>query len=110
MSDNFAGPIELRALPARDGLFLVTTSSGTTYEFDLKRLTVTRTPGPASQPDIHDGVRRLRSIDSCEVGRAGYWTMRSDDPSVDFYWQLSSPVVRIVELSRPSVDGPAEDS
>ncbi|NUU06182.1 hypothetical protein [Leifsonia sp. C5G2] len=84
-------------LPDDDGTYIATTQSGSTYVFDLKHRTVTRTPGPDSHPDMHDGQRTLRSIIQCEVGVSGYWTMQPDDFTVDYYWQLTSPIVSIEE-------------
>ena len=82
-------------LPSDEGTYVVTTRTGTTYVFDLALLTVTRIPGPTSQPDMHDGTRRLRSIVQCQIGESGYWTMQPDESDVEFYWQLTTPIVAI---------------
>lgn len=88
-------------LPDDKGTYLVTTRSGSTYVFDLTHMTVTRTPGPDSHPDMHDGVRHLRSIIQCQLGVSGYWTMVPDHFAIDYYWQLTSPIVSIVEQVDP---------
>lgn len=87
----------LTDLPQDPGIYVVTTATGSEYVFDLVEGTVTRTPGAHSHPDMHDGVRRLRSIVACSVGSSGFWTMRPDDPASDFYWQLTTPIVSIDE-------------
>jgi hypothetical protein len=85
------------SLPNKSGRFLVTTASGTQYRFDRERFTVTRIPVPGAAPSVNDGVRPLRTVDACTVGKAGRWTMRSDDPgSIDFYWQTTTPIVSII--------------
>lgn len=88
-------PCTYRTLPDKPGCYLVTTISGTQYLFNREQLTVTRIPVSGSTPSINDGIRRLRTVESCSVGEAGFWTMRSGDPDVDFYWQATSPVVSI---------------
>jgi hypothetical protein len=85
------------ALPQDDGTYVVATRTGTTYVFDMALLTVTRTPGPNSHPDMHDGKRRLRAIVQCRVGKSGYWTMQPDEAGIDFYWQLTTPIVSIAD-------------
>lgn len=82
-------------LPRDSGTYVATTRTGTNYRFDLAHLTVTRTPGPNSHPDLHDGVRRIRTIVQCRVGESGYWTMLPDECDIDFYWQLTTPIVSI---------------
>lgn len=94
-------------LPNDRGTYLVTTTSGTIYTFDLAQRTVTRTPCPSSPPGIHDGVRRLRSIDACAVGATGYWTMLAGDPLIDYFWQTTTVIVSIV-AAPPPVTGPGD--
>jgi hypothetical protein len=89
----------LNFLPDDAGRYAVTTLSGTTYTFDLAARTVTRTQGERSHPDINDGTRTIREVIACVVGYSGYWTMEPDDYALDFYWQLTSPIVAIDTLT-----------
>lgn len=89
-------------LPDDVGTYLVTTVSGSAYRFELSRRAVTRTPGPGSTTGPHDGVRILRSVERCTVGAAGFWTIMSDDPLVDYGWQVTSSIVSIVDDSDTS--------
>lgn len=86
-------------LPDRPGCYLVTTTSGTQYIFNWTEFTVTRIPAPGASPSVNDGVRPLRTVDSYTVGEAGFRTMRSNDPDVDWYWQATNPIVSILQIS-----------
>jgi hypothetical protein len=86
-------------LPHDRGTYFVTSASGSTYLFELGRRTVTRIPGRRSSPGIHDGVRILRSVESCEVGADGYWTMIAFDPLTDYLLQTTSTIVSIVDAA-----------
>ena len=102
-----------RSLPQDTGTYVVTTSTGTVYVFELSSRKVTRTPGPGSSPGPNDGVRTLRSVESCAVGSEGYWTMIAGDPLIDHYWQSTSRIISIVDaaphgLSRPNEPGGAQ--
>lgn len=85
----------LNALPNDAGRYVVTTRSGSKYTFDLAARTVTREPGDRSRPTINDGTRPIRQVITCAVGYPGHWTMEPDDYSLDYYWQLTSPIITI---------------
>ena len=71
------------------------------YLFDLDNQTVTRVPGALAGETINDGCRALRAIETCEVGKSGYWTMFAGgytDP-IDYYWQISSEIMSIERMS-----------
>ena len=65
------------------------------HVFDLDAWTIERKPGPNAQADPSDAPRRLRTIESCQVGERGHWTMKSDDFFIDYYFHHSSRVQRI---------------
>ncbi|QNE35365.1 hypothetical protein [Leifsonia shinshuensis] len=100
-------------LPDQPGCYLVTTSSGTRYLFNRADYTVTRIPAPGASPSVNDGVRRIRTVESCTVGEPGFWTMHSNDPDVDWYWQRTTAIVSIIETTAghaspaPSAEAPA---
>jgi len=73
-------------------------TQGSTHVLDLDQMTVTRIPGPTATIGINDTTRPIRTIDHCQVGRRGYWTMFADDPddTIDCYWQLTS-IIRCIE-------------
>ncbi|KQQ94570.1 hypothetical protein ASF62_10905 [Leifsonia sp. Leaf325] len=71
------------------------TSVGSVHSFDLDSRTWSRVPGPeADFLDYAPAERPLRTLDRCELGRSGFWTMPDDyvGPS----WHRSS-VVRLIE-------------
>ena len=86
-------------LPDSTGIWRVTTA-GSTHLLDLAAGTVTRFPGPGSSPTINDCERPLRTLDACRVGERGRWTMHTDgwSASVDFYWHVTSVILRIEEV------------
>ncbi|MFE4950193.1 hypothetical protein ACFQ9V_08780 [Leifsonia sp. NPDC056665] len=96
----------LNALPNDTGRYVVTTRSGSKYTFDLAAGTVTRELGDRSRPTINDGTRPIRQVITCAVGYPGYWTMEPDDDGLDYYWQLTSPIVTIQRLDE---DGALHD-
>lgn len=79
---------------AEGGCWTVTTL-GSTYQFDLDAMTVTRIPGKGAGRTVNDRTRPLLEIVHCTVGARGYWLM-SPDPGesafVEHYWQLSSTI------------------
>jgi hypothetical protein len=94
-----------------EGRYVVTTATGSQYEFDLAARTVKRQM--AATPPIIDfldaGFSRLRRdgetlellmLESCAVGAsARYWLQIRNDhvPSL----RMTSPVVRIEPLAKP---------
>lgn len=96
-SRDASAPALYEQLPDDHGTYIITTRSGSTYVFDMDQRTVTRTPGPDSHPDMHDGERQLRTVIQCQIGSSGYWTMVADHFAIDYFWQLTSPIVSIVE-------------
>lgn len=77
-------------------------TQGSSYVFDLDKQTVTRHPGPHSQPDMNETTRPIRTIDACRVGAAGRWTMKPEggllDP-IDWYWQISTTIRKIEPIN-----------
>lgn len=98
------------ALPRDRGTYLVTTTTGTTYRFDLAHRTVTRTPGPGSTPGFNDGAQTLRTVDACRVGAPGFWTMIAGDFFTDFYMQQTTVIVSIVDASPTATPASGEDA
>jgi hypothetical protein len=80
------------------GRWRVITTRGSNYVFDLNAGTVERIPGPTATATINDTRRPLRTIDRCQVGATGAWTMQAFDFMIDFYWQACSVIVRIERL------------
>ncbi|WP_157480017.1 hypothetical protein [Leifsonia sp. Root227] len=81
------------------GIWLVTTSSGSVYRFDLDMRTVERVGG---EPRLHaapaDTLQPLRSIVTVRVGQPGRWWMRNLSggyTDASEVWQWSSVVVGI---------------
>lgn len=75
------------------------TTVGSVHEFDLSgRPTWSRVPGPeANFPDYSPVKWQLRTLDRCEVGSSGFWTMpESSDFLVEYWWHRSS-IVRLIE-------------
>ncbi|MCU1585947.1 MAG: hypothetical protein JWM49_2503 [Microbacteriaceae bacterium] len=104
-----AEPVEHSSGETRDrltgdegGRWRVVTRSGSNHLFDLDAGTVERIPGPNASTSINDTCRLLRTIERCEVGSTGGWTMKSVDFMVDFYWQVCTVIVRIERLSDPA--------
>ncbi|GAA2056731.1 hypothetical protein [Leifsonia soli] len=101
--DNGNTPTEL----ADDdrGVWLVETTSGSIYRFDLDANTVERVGGEPRRPTAPaDSLQSLRSLIEVRVGRPGRWWMRNTtggftNPSE--LWQWSSVIVRITA----AVDG-----
>ncbi|TFC18608.1 hypothetical protein E3O19_04365 [Cryobacterium algoritolerans] len=79
------------------GVWRITTV-GSTHVLDLVDGTATRIPGPEAAISVNDCCRPLRTLDRCRVGERGRWTMQSDDWSVDYYWQVTSTILRIQEV------------
>lgn len=80
------------------GQWLVRTSGGSTYRFDLDARTVERIGGDARPPaGPADTLQSLRGLIEVGVGRPGRWWMRGvggyTDP--DQVWQSSSVVMSI---------------
>ena len=63
--------------------------------FDFDTWTVERKPGPNTWANPSDGPRKLRTIEACRVGGRGYWTMKTDDYLIDYYFHYSSVIQRI---------------
>lgn len=80
-------------------------TQGSKHLFDLDSQTVTRHPGVTAQPSINDTTRRIRTIETCAVGKRGYWTMESDHYLMDFYWQITSSVVSITRIPNEPARG-----
>lgn len=77
------------------GVWIVTTRDSS-YYFDLRLMTVTRRPGPNATRSVHDKRRPIRTIDSCQVGEKGRWTMEAEEWSMlEYYWQVTTPVIGI---------------
>lgn len=91
-------PDELTELSHAEGGRWNVYAQGSVHRFDLDAGTVTRIPGPNSRPSINDVTRKLRTIEASAVGRSGYWTLASDRDDVDFYWQVTSRIVRITRI------------
>ena len=86
-------------LPGSTGTWRITTATGgSTHVVDLDAGTVTRFPGPASSPTINDCERPLRTLDACRVGEPGRWTMQTDSESVEYYWHVTSVILRIEKI------------
>ena len=72
------------------------------YVFDLDNQTITRHPGPHSQPGINDTTRPIRAIGVCRVGEEGFWTLKAEggllDP-IDWYWQISTVIRKIERIN-----------
>lgn len=79
------------------GRWLVTTQHSR-HLFDLENRTVERIPGPEAQAMDDDGIQSLLEIRTCRVGQRGYWTIRSDDDLIEYYWHLSSQIRSIERL------------
>ena len=94
---------EIEDLTGHEGGVWRVRTQASSYIFDLDQMTVTRHPGPNSQPGINDVTRPIRTIDACRVREEGRWTMRSEggllDP-IDWYWQIST-VIRQIEQIDP---------
>jgi hypothetical protein len=99
---------EVDELTGREGGRWRVHTRASTYEFDLGAMTVTRMPGPTARVTINDCSRPIREIVNCRVGEGGYWTMLAEggymDP-VDFYWQATSTIRRIVRLDEKDDEG-----
>ncbi|TFC25171.1 hypothetical protein E3O25_14325 [Cryobacterium sp. TMT1-3] len=80
------------------GVWRVTTVCSS-YIVNFQRGTVTRIPGVGSNVTFNDFERPLRTLDTCKVGEAGYWTMKSEDSFADYYTQQSTTIVRIALLT-----------
>ncbi|WP_104169317.1 hypothetical protein [Cryobacterium sp. M23] len=79
---------------AEGGCWIVTTL-GSTYEFDLDAMTVTRIPGEGAGRTVNDRTRPLLEIVRCAIGARGYWLMNPEDDEsafVENYWQLSTTI------------------
>lgn len=58
-----------------------------------------RTAGQEALILHNDGhLRSLRSIEQCQVGERGYWTLYSNNFLVKLEWHLSTDIVRIIRL------------
>ena len=83
-----------------DGLWRVTTRDSI-HIIDLDRWTTERLAGPDATPYSVDHPRPLRSIENCRVGERGFWTIRSHEYLIDYFWHSSSEVQRIERIERP---------
>ena len=70
--------------------------------FDLEGGSVTRIRGATAIETVNDRTRPLRTIEKCEVGKRGHWTMHTDNYSfdIDYFWAHTSRVHRIEPLSQ----------
>lgn len=91
-------PDELNELSLADGGRWNVYTQGSVHRFDLDAGTVTRIAGPNSRPSINDVTREIRTIEASAVGRSGYWTLVSDRDDVEFYWQMTSRIMRITRI------------
>ena len=84
----------------------VVTTEHSEHTFDLDAGTVARVPRPDAVPFSSDQPRPLWTIEQCQVGKRGYWTVFSDNFMVEFGWHLSTEVLRIVSVpGMDSTDG-----
>ena len=98
MDENELVLLEVSELTGEEcGCWLVTTEHSE-HTFDLDAGTVERVPGPDAVQFSKDRRRPLRTIEQCQVGKRGYWTMFSDDFMAEFEWHLSTEVLRIVSV------------
>lgn len=79
------------------GRWLVITQHSS-HLFDLDNRTVERIPGPLAHAMYDDGIQPLLEIRTCRVGQRGYWTIRSCDDLIEYYWHLSSQIRSIERL------------
>lgn len=84
------------ALNGDEGGVWIVSTRDSSYFFDLRLMTVTRRPGPNATRSVNDMQRPIRTIDSCQVGEKGRWTMHAEEWSTfEYYWQVTTPVVGI---------------
>ncbi|MEC5149525.1 hypothetical protein [Cryobacterium sp. GrIS_2_6] len=76
-------------------------TQGSSHLLDLDAMTVERVPGPGRPASFNDRPRPIRTIEECNVGASGRWTMVSDDPEVEFFWHVTSTVRRIERVAEP---------
>ena len=106
MDENLLVLLEVRELTGGESGCWVVTTEHSEHMFDLDAGTVERVPGPDAVPFSSDRPRPLRTIEQCQVGKRGYWTVFSDDFMVEFKWHLSTEVLRIVRVpGTGSADG-----
>lgn len=81
------------------GCWLITTDDST-YRIDLDAMTIDRFrfSNSTSVSTANGPTRPLREIVECRVGKHGYWLLNPegrDVETVEYFWQRSSPVLRI---------------
>lgn len=114
---NTGEPEHLDELTAAERGFWRVATRDSQHLFDLDRQFVIRIPGPNAEAGINDRLRPLRTIERCEVGKRGFWTMHTDSFSfeIDYYWHRTSRVHRIERISKREFDrlrhgGPGSDA
>jgi hypothetical protein len=68
--------------------------------FDLDTRLVTRIPVSVAVNYVTDTGRGIRTLDSCQVGEIGMWTMEPlpHERDLEFRWHQSSFIQRIVRV------------
>lgn len=74
------------------------TTRDSVHVIDFREGTVERFPGPTATAYVEDAPRRLRAITTCRVGARGFWTIRSYDYLIDYYWASTSEVQSIERI------------
>jgi len=86
---------EVSSLVGSEGGLWIVETRDSVHLFDLDEGTVERVPGPHAGATVNDVPRPIRTIDRCEVGASGRWTMHSDNDLIDYYWAHTSAIARI---------------
>ncbi|KQW06442.1 hypothetical protein ASC66_08115 [Leifsonia sp. Root4] len=78
--------------------------------FDLEAMTVTRVPGPSSEPSAYDAARPLLRIVECTAGEKGHWHTRADGTDAEHFDFIRHITSRILRICPAPLRGDARDS
>lgn len=92
-------PEQVNELTGEEGGVWRVVTRDSVHILDLDRGTGLRIPGPTASPTINDLVRPLQRLQVCKVGELGRWRFEPDNPFTDYYWQITSQVVRIERVT-----------